>query len=52
MIKLVNMKYKDKSSIIKYQSRFQDVVNQLTALKIILDDELQTLLLLNSLPDN
>lgn len=39
-------------SITKHISDFQGLVDQLTALKIILDDELQVLLLLSSLLDS
>ncbi|CAJ2628405.1 unnamed protein product [Trifolium pratense] len=50
--KLVNMKYKDGESMAEHMSVFQNTVNQLTATDIKLDDELQALLLLSSLPDN
>ena len=50
--RLVNLKYNERRSIIEHTSEFQVLVNQLTTMKIILDDELQTLLLLSSLPDN
>ena len=46
------MKYKKIRSITKHISEFQGLVDQLTTMKIILDDELQTLLLLSSLPDS
>ena len=46
------MKYKKKSSVTKHPSGFQDVVNSLVAMKMMLDDELQVLLLLNSLYDS
>ena len=46
------MKYKEGFSITEHTSEFQGLVDQLTTMKIILDDELETLLLLNSLPDN
>lgn len=38
--KLVNMKYEEGSSVVQHLSRFQDVVNRLTIIKIMLDDEL------------
>ena len=50
--KLVNMKYKDGDSMAEHMSIFQNTVNQLTTAEIKLDDELQALLLLSSLPDN
>ena len=31
---------------------FQDIINKLTTMKIVLDDELQALFLLSSLPDS
>ena len=52
MKKLVNLKYKEGRNITERTSEFQGLVNQLTTMKIILDDELQALLLLSYLPDN
>ena len=52
MKKLITLKYKEGRNITKYTSEFQGLVDQLTTMKIILDDELQALLLLSSLPDN
>ena len=52
MKRLVNLKYKERRSIIEHTSEFQGLVDQLTAMKIILDDKLQALLLLNYLPDS
>ena len=49
---LVNLKYKEGCSITEHTSEFQGLVDQLTTMKIILDDELQALLLLSSLPDS
>ena len=49
---LVNLKYKGGRDITKHISEFQGLVNQLTTMKIILNDELQALLLLSSLPNN
>ena len=50
--KLVNLKYKDGSSVAEHLSSFQNMVNQLTTMEIVLDDELLALLLLSSLPDS
>lgn len=50
--KLVNMKYKDGDSMAEQMILFQNTVNQLAAIDINLDDELQALLLLSSLLDN
>ena len=52
MKRLVNLKYKKCHSITEHTSEFQGLVDQLTTMKIILDDELQALLLLSSLPDS
>ena len=49
MKRLVNLKYKEGRSITKYTSEFQGLVDQLTTMKIILDNELQALLLFSSL---
>ena len=47
--KLVNLKYWEGRSVAEHLSDFQDLVNQLVAMKPVLDDELQALLLLSSL---
>ena len=52
MKRLVNLKYKEGRSIAEHTSEFQGLVNQLTTMNISLDDELQALLLLSSLPDS
>ncbi|KAA8547298.1 hypothetical protein F0562_003838 [Nyssa sinensis] len=48
--KLVNMKFKEGSSIADHLNEFQSVVNQLVTMKMVIEDELQALLLLSSLP--
>ena len=50
--KIVNLKYKDGHSVTEHMSNFQGVINQLTTMKMVLDDEMQALLLLSSLPDS
>ena len=50
--RLVNLRYKEGSSMSEHLSEFQDVVNQLTNLEIDLGDELQSCLLLGTLPDS
>ena len=50
--RLVNLKYIEGRSITEHTSEFQGLVDQLTTIMIILDDELQTRLLLSSLPDS
>jgi len=50
--KIVNSKYKDGFSMEEHLSSIQNMVDQLTIIEIVLDDELLTLLLLNSLPNS
>ena len=50
--RLVNLKYKDGKSMIEHTSEFQGLVNQLATMKMPLEDELQALLVLSSLPDS
>ena len=50
--KLVNLKLKEGKSIAKHLSEFQDLVNQMVTMKLIIDDELQALLFLSSLPNS
>ena len=52
MKRLVNLKYNEDRSITEHTSEFQNLVDQLITMKIILDDESQVLLLLSSLSDN
>ena len=46
---LVNHKFKEGESIIEHLNQIQSIVNQLVVMKMVLEDELQTLLLLSSL---
>ena len=48
----MNLKLKEGKSIVEHLSEFQDLVNQMVTMKLVIDDELQTLLLLSSLPDS
>ena len=48
----MNLKLKDGRSVAEHLSEFQDLVNQMVTMKLIIDDELQALLLLSSLLDN
>ncbi|PKI76683.1 hypothetical protein CRG98_002992 [Punica granatum] len=50
--KLVHLRYQDGSDMAVHMSNFQDIVNQLTNLEIILPNELQACLLLGTLSDN
>ena len=50
--RLVNLKLKGGKSVSEHLSDFQDIINKLTSMKIILDDELQALFLLSSLLDS
>ncbi|BBG92632.1 hypothetical protein Prudu_000423 [Prunus dulcis] len=44
--------YKDGRSVTEHLSDFQGLINLLTNMKMVLDDELQALVLLSSLPDS
>ena len=46
------MRYKHGADMAEHLSNFQDLINQATTLNLNLDDEIQTLLLFNSLLDN
>ena len=48
----MNLKLKEGKSIARHFSEFQDLVNQIVTMKLIIDDELQALLFLSSLPDS
>lgn len=48
--RLVNLKYKDGGNIVEHISLFQSLTNKLVAMKMNIDDEMQGLLLLSSLP--
>uniref|UniRef100_A0A2N9FLT3 Integrase catalytic domain-containing protein n=1 Tax=Fagus sylvatica TaxID=28930 RepID=A0A2N9FLT3_FAGSY len=50
--KLAHLKLKEGRSVAEHLSEFQDLVNQLTRMNLMEDDELQALLLLSSLPDS
>lgn len=50
--RLVNLKYRENRSVSEHLSDFQRLINQPTNMKMVLEDELQALLLLSSLPDN
>ena len=48
----MNLKYKDGSSVAEHLNVFQDLVNQLSTMELVFDDEVQALFLLSSLPDS
>ncbi|VFQ74376.1 unnamed protein product [Cuscuta campestris] len=48
--RLVSLKLKPGKSFFEYHSDFQDIINKLTVMKIVFDDELQALFILISLP--
>ena len=50
--KLVNLKYKEGASIAEHLNEIQSITNQLSSIKMSIDDELQALLLLSSLPES
>lgn len=49
---LVNLKYMDGNSVAKHLCSFQELLNEFSTMKLILNDKVQALLLLSSLPDN
>ena len=51
MRKLVKLEFHDGNSMVVHLNDFQGLINQLSAVKMSLDDELQALLLLSSLPE-
>jgi hypothetical protein len=50
--RLVNLKYKDGQSVTEHLSNFQGLLNELSTMKLVLDDNVQALLMLSSLPDS
>ena len=46
------MKFKDGGSVVDHLNEFENVVNQLATMKMVLDDELQALLILGPLPNS
>ena len=52
MRKIVRLKYKDGESIVEQISTFMGYVSQLAIAKFPLDDTMQALLLMCTLPDN
>ena len=50
--KLANLKFKEGKSIVEQLSEFHNLVNQMVTMKLVIDDELQALLLLSSLPNS
>lgn len=52
MRQLVNLKFKENGSVAEHLNEMQSIINQLATMKMVLDDELQALLLLSSLPDS
>ena len=50
--RLAKLEYRDGSSVIEHLNVFQCHINQLSAMKIKFEDEVQALLLLSSMPDS
>jgi hypothetical protein len=50
--RLAKLEYRDGSSVIEHLNVFQCHINQLSAIKINFEDEVQALLLLSSMPDS
>ncbi|GMP68924.1 hypothetical protein CsSME_00028367 [Camellia sinensis var. sinensis] len=52
MRRLVNLKLKNDVPVTEHTSEFKNLMNQLATVKMPLDDEMQAVLLFNSLPDS
>ena len=52
MWKLMNLKLKERRSIVEHLNDFEGMIAQLFVAGLSLDDKTQTCLLLGSLPDN
>ena len=50
--RLVNLKYKDGKNMVEHISYLQGSANKFVAMKMNIDDEMQTSLILSSLPDS
>ncbi|KAL4324380.1 hypothetical protein GQ457_11G032480 [Hibiscus cannabinus] len=50
--RLVKLEYNDGQSMIEHLNNFKELVNQLSKIEMKIDDELQVLLLLSSLPES
>ncbi|GKV52757.1 hypothetical protein SLEP1_g59325 [Rubroshorea leprosula] len=50
--KLVNLKYKEGKNVSEHLNNFQEILNELVTVKLAIDDEVQALILLSSLPDS
>jgi hypothetical protein len=50
--RLAKLEYRDGSSVIEHLNVFQCHINQLSAMKINFEDEVQALFLLSSMPDS
>ncbi|GKV28962.1 hypothetical protein SLEP1_g37944 [Rubroshorea leprosula] len=50
--KLVNLKYKEGKNVSEHLNKFQEILNELVTGKLAIDDEVQALILLSSLPDS
>ncbi|GKU91221.1 hypothetical protein SLEP1_g5121 [Rubroshorea leprosula] len=50
--KLVNLKYKEGKNVFEHLNSFQEILNELVTMKLAIDDEVQALILLSSLPDS
>ena len=48
----MNLKLKEGRFVAEHLSEFQDLVNQMVTMKLIIDNELQALLLMSSLPNS
>ena len=48
----MNLKYKDGQNASEYLNNFQEILNQLATMKLLLDDEVHALILLSFLQDS
>lgn len=48
----MNLKFKKNGSVAEHLNEMQSIINQLAPIKMVLDDELQAILLLSSLPNS
>ena len=48
----MNLKYKDGNNVAEHLSNFHGLLNELSTMKLELDDKIQALFLLSSLPDS
>ena len=50
--RLVNLKYREGNSVSEHLNNYQQILNELVTVKLTIEDEVQALILLSSLPDS